>query len=757
MGLGIALSILGLMAGCKKSEPAGPAGRPLPKPNAPARYGPPPSTATLVATNLAPVDPAGMRETNWSARPYSIVETELSPAILLRSTNRYLGLFTELRRHGLGAPSHVAWSTPGGPRAFQNGKLLDVAGMEENWLLVWFTGASGWNQWDSPWAVFLQHRLSSMRLDSDGLFLTFPREAGEVVLLPLYGAWKAPASASDPLMARQRDAKKKNQIKTWEWAKALPRDPLVRLRFWAGATREFPVRATDEYSVHRAEDSVTLRSRIAYHRIVDDWGTRPLRLAPISPVLGLALLEPGLPVRFSGKPFDLEIFTPAGPYFGIPEAEGFDATFPVLAYIHETEATPDLTTNAPSPALRAALDQLRQAAREMTTSPAGGGMPDAWKLPDAPVWLARSLPHLDAPDRAMAAAALRQQLSGETEARFEALWAYAHFSGDWDFIRARWAKLRNEFRMGAAMNWTAFGRTNITDHGELAAPCAAYARLAYQAGDLEAYGYACSLFARELVHLWVRQRGAGYFRAQQPVHSMELMDEEVFLTDLAIGSGWNLDGPRFPGSAKERKYTRRWNTFKDPDVARFLQDYLGPDIRREINWLVAGPARGASNEAPDGWPDGALLTQLQSLLGDHLGEPSTTAPGGRSSQLKLSNLSADGIPLPASRRLAGALAVIRAMVPPEYERLIPPAPATPFVIGLERERREGSAPLIATAALLRAATPGWPELRWTDEAWRGPDGGPWSFGQIKFTRSPAPPRRTDGGLINWNTRVVVVE
>ena len=66
------------------------------------------------------------------------------------------------------------------------------------------------------------------------------------------------------------------------------RDPLTRIRYWASATREFPIYCEDSFSVDRARDSVTIRSRFHWRSINDDWKTRHIKLAPLSPPLAHA-------------------------------------------------------------------------------------------------------------------------------------------------------------------------------------------------------------------------------------------------------------------------------------------------------------------------------------------------------------------------------------------------------------------------------------------------------------------------------------
>src|ERR1051325_4084795 len=65
----------------------------------------------------------------------------------------------------------------------------------------------------------------------------------------------------------------------------------------------------------------------------------------------------------------------------------------------------------------------------------------------------------------------------------ETLWAYAHFTGDWDLIRERWPLVKRMFCTPAEANWVSFGREAIAELGDEAAPCLALARMAYRIGD----------------------------------------------------------------------------------------------------------------------------------------------------------------------------------------------------------------------------------------------------------------------------------
>src|SRR5213075_946345 len=115
----------------------------------------------------------------------------------------------------------------------------------------------------------------------------------------------------------------------------------------------------------------------------------------------------------------------------------------------------------------------------------------------------------------------------------ESIWAYAHFTGDWDLLKERWGLVRKLFSTPARGRWASFGCDAVAALGDEAAPSLAIARMAYKVGDVDTYNYGCYMFVRELVSQYAKQRGASYFRRHQPWHSMEFMDEQVYLASIA--------------------------------------------------------------------------------------------------------------------------------------------------------------------------------------------------------------------------------
>ncbi|HSH17287.1 MAG TPA: hypothetical protein VLD18_14690, partial [Verrucomicrobiae bacterium] len=447
-------------------------------------------------------------------------------------------------------------------------------------------------------------------------------------------------------------------------------------------------------------------------------------------------------------------------------AEAYEATFKVLQYVNETEASDPPSTNA-HPSVARALARLRSAARDTFPRPEAydhdhGGLDNfSWAIM-GDAWYAKALPYYDPVTRSNALAGLRAYFANDVLVtnRFiareyprgsgqvyhlvegsgidsggalgdagkfsahllETIWAYAHFTGDWALIRERWPLIKTLFTTPAETRWAGFGRDAIAELGDEAAPCLAMARLAYGAGDIQLYEYACSLFARELAHHYVKQKGADYFRLNQPWHSMEVMDEEVYLTSLwGDAAGWQIDGPGYPEKAVERQFNDRWVRFRNEDVGRFYRDHLKIDVARELDRLGARwePRRRHHNDShlmPS-------LVQLRSLL---LREPPEA----------LAEWAApDQFTGPPSGVIASCLAVVRTSHPARYERLIPGGPPGPFVTGLERQVQGPNATLVTSVAFPKSwaqeggESAGWPRVTWW-KSWRTPTDEPWNFGEI---------------------------
>jgi hypothetical protein len=475
---------------------------------------------------------------------------------------------------------------------------------------------------------------------------------------------------------------------------------------------------------------------------------------------------------------------------GVEDADGVDATFHVLQYVNETEASDPPQIEA-DPSVAAALKKLQETAKGKFRNPDKydydhGGLGNfCWAIM-GDLWYAKALPYYDEATRPVALASLRKYFHDDVlvPARFkereypkgsgrtylilegpgigswgvlgdagkfssnllETLWAYAHFTGDWDLLKERWPTVQKLFCTPPESSWVSFGRGAIAEMGDEAAPCLALARMAYKVGDMDTYNYASYMFARELVHHWIKQRGAGYFRQNQPWHSMEFMPEEVYLTNLwGDIAGWQIDGPTYPAKTGERQYTNRWVRFKNEDVGRFYREHLAADVRKEMD-LLAGrwePKRRNVNDSHI-MPS---LVQLRSLLLNE--KPADLA--------KVAAPETFGGP--ASGVIASCLAVLRTSHPTRLERLIPAGPPSPFVAGLERDSAGPSNYLVQAVqpstkegAGAKDAKPAWPRVTWW--AWKTSSKARWNVGQVTPVTEGDPASPAKQVPLNWNTAAV---
>jgi len=246
-----------------------------------------------------------------------------------------------------------------------------------------------------------------------------------------------------------------------------------------------------------------------------------------------------------------------------------------------------------------------------------------------------------------------------------------------------------------------------------------------------------------LVHHYVKQLGADYYRKHQPWHSMEAMDEEVYLTNLwGDLAAWQIDGPRYPINTGERQFNNRWVRFKDSDVGRFYRDYLAGSVARELDrlqgrWDAKRKYQNDSHIMPS-------LVQLRSLL---LNE----TPEG------LARVATpDQFTGPPSGIIANCLAILRTSHTERYVRLIPAGAPSPFVAGLEREVSGPNPYLAQTLASAQQSSPHWPEPTWW-KSWKTPSGERWTFGRVQPGKDADPPSSVTAEALNWNTEAFVFD
>jgi hypothetical protein len=553
-----------------------------------------------------------------------VVTTELAPAVLVRSSAERLVLFDNTGA-AIGGPTRLAVPTVEGVRILRSGDGLAGAEQSEAWLLVWYAGSEGWSTWDVPVLVVLQHRAERLDLAADGLHLSFPNAAGDMVVMPLYGFQRLPQAGADfsafPTPPPAHPA---------EWERGLPEAIQWRCQGLACIWRSFPLHAKEEFALDG--DTLKVRTRVQFHRIEDDWQTQARLLAPLPPVLALAWQAKqagdaahAFPMQLSDLVLDPKVFTPYGPWVGIVGRESYTIELPLLPYVQTTIATrtPEPETD---PVAQAALQRLRAVfgwkfrnGDWQTIWDHGGPNNFCWQaMGDR--WYAKAIPFLPAEGQERARKGLHDYMNefvlqperfkpfrevlqlfgpgigawggyddaGKFSANLlELLWNYAYFTEDAETIRQHWELICKLFVTPYECDWKSFGRYSIAEMGDEAAPAIAMARLAHLVGDEKMADFASYIAVRELVHHYVKQVGIGYFRRHQPWHSMEPIPATAFPADLwGHIAGWQIDGPDYPAKTRERQYTNRWVRFGDPDVGRFYQDILADEVREELDDLT---------------------------------------------------------------------------------------------------------------------------------------------------------------------------
>lgn len=734
----------------------------------------------------------------------TLYETDLSPAWLVHSRAPELRLFADLNELGLGQATRVAVPTAAGVRVLAAEGEIDQT-MSESWLLVWFAGSPGWNLWDVPHLVVLQHRPREIRFDGDGLALQFADQAGYVATLPLYGFYRPPQQGE---LFLSTHGLPERGVETWTWADGLPESVIRRCTWWSRALKRYPVNCHEDFNVDPGEGTITVRDRFEYIDIADDWRTEPLTVAPLSPTLAFTQLTPGFPVTINAEVADPDLMTPYGPYMVVQGADEYSYTATgLLDFINEAEIQGPVESDHPAVefALRTARDvmdgRFRAGPEDMvefdrklfvwaqlaehvfakglayaddrTTALATGAMANyyntfffgtgdqpadgdrGWWRPDLrnqsePLrrWYRENTICIDGPG-------IHGGLFGDS-GKISAsgaynLWSYAHYAGDHGLVRRRWDFIRRMNTNAVNMDFKAMGRHSNAESGEHMPPVLAYARLAYLAGDMDAYYFGAYCFLREALMMYVKQRPVGgeYFRMRQPyvVGGRPMPFWALPNHVLGEAAGWIVDAPGFTPIAgvwrgSEVQTNNRWVRFSSEDAARLWREHLRDQAEEELTAMRTGEFRNHSQPVEEKVSFTASMLRLHSyLLDPDVEQLIEWFPPARW-QWTLDN----------NGSLMMALAVIRTAQDRQYQRLIPrDTPASGFVTGLARQ------PVTAGwrgLLLFRWNEDHWPRARWFMRGGPslGGDSRHFSFGRIVPGQADRP-GEIESRQINWTTRV----
>jgi hypothetical protein len=397
---------------------------------------------------------------------------------------------------------------------------IDLSRMSEPWMLVWAGPAGGW-PFDVPVLLAFEHRPLGAAPAADGLGFSFSGPAGAVNVLPIYGIVR-PAVAD-----------------TSAWDNGLPADVLVRCRRALRWLAAFPISCTEHATIDEGAGTVAVTDEYAYDEITDDWGTAPLELAPVPPVIARAAAN-GYPASFAAPLADEGVATFFGPFMTEPGPRAA-FTLPLPAGVARL---PVAVRTTGSPAAEAAHGELVQLVAQST--PAG---PADFYLDNddrAVAFLAEAWPALGLAERARALVyaphalehglldaslqALVEPVTGQTYLNSAKYWASTEaFDKEWYngrqlaaaalyaenvdplLVRRLWPRIRGLYRYdrifwdwatGSALS-SCYGLTELADGMHFAwEGTLGSARLARLFGDRATFEDACWHAARQQAALY---------------------------------------------------------------------------------------------------------------------------------------------------------------------------------------------------------------------------------------------------------------
>ncbi len=182
--------------------------------------------------------------------------------------------------------------------ALESGVAVVVPGKElaGPWLLVRQRIVATGEQ--VPVLIRLEERPERITVERGSLALRFNNAAGAVSVMPLYGIRRLSTGSSSDDAGRHV---------------AVSESDLALVEFWSRALADFPIGLTERYEVNEDAKVVHVEARYSFHQVHDAWGTVPLEIAPVPPVIALAEAA-GYPVQWSNETRRSETATFLGPF-----------------------------------------------------------------------------------------------------------------------------------------------------------------------------------------------------------------------------------------------------------------------------------------------------------------------------------------------------------------------------------------------------------------------------------------------------------
>jgi len=579
--------------------------------------------------------------------------SNLFPGLLVQTDARELTFF-----HGMPKqpPSYLAHAERPGvkitraelPAEPRHGDYARVDGqaMAEPWVLAWFADSLGmkdvryggtmpttYSGADVPWLLVLQHRPKAVAVGQYGLRLAFPGPCGAVVALPLFGC-----------ILQSPD-------KTRPWRDGLPDDLLARVRFWTSVARRMPQQCREDFQYDRGTGVLTVRNTYSYREIPDDWQTPGRRIAPLSPAVGICRMYR------DAHQFPLDLVEPIqdagydsqwGPYYFAPDADA--VTYRVSGvgkYLGETLARGEGTSPAAEQIARelegrvAALVARPPTLRHALWSSNENGPVYLGSTAEQVVAVARCWPWLSDKLQEQARPLLRrlcvERLLNEgswepvgtaygvparqyryKQARLEcwmnyqqarvlyALWAYAHWTGDWALVREHWP-LVNSAVASYAVHHDYASLLSGTNHVPLRLHCGmngliGAARMARELGDTTWEQRAAYLLGQSMLAWFAQWKAPNYLQHCEPReaewHALHCY-RALYRGDLpkfqaATGTYLNTrtqswyPAQGFTWCTDPTLFSAPWSEVfleASPELLRFYDDYFRADVIDQFDYV----------------------------------------------------------------------------------------------------------------------------------------------------------------------------
>src|SRR5699024_3886841 len=160
----------------------------------------------------------------------------------------------------IGLPTHLAYESNGKVKIVDSKKGIEGHDMTANWVLAWFNGGKGWDEFDTPYLFVLEKRPELVQCkDGSALFFNYPETAGSIQGMPLYG------------VTLQRPGR------TAELVNGLPTDAVKRCDYWSQVLVNAPDEVHRTAQVDYAKDELIVKDEFTYLNIQDDWNTEGLK------------------------------------------------------------------------------------------------------------------------------------------------------------------------------------------------------------------------------------------------------------------------------------------------------------------------------------------------------------------------------------------------------------------------------------------------------------------------------------------------